>query len=127
MASIEDVRQIATTFPEVTEKLAWGNTTWRVNDKTFVWDRPLSKKNRAELGAAAPDGPTMGVHTEDHSEKKALLEADPQVFFTISHFDKYPMLLVRLDAVDEPKLREIIEDAWLARAPKKLAAEYLAR
>ena len=127
MASIDDVRRIAMTFPEVTEKLAWGNTTWRVNDQTFVWDRPLRKKDRAELGPAAPDGPTMGVHAEDHSEKQALLASDPEVFFTISHFDKYAMLLVRLDAVDESRLTEIIEDAWLARAPKKLTADYLAR
>jgi len=127
MASIDDVRRIAMTFPEVTEKLAWGNTTWRVNDQTFVWDRPLRKKDRAKLGPAAPDGPTMGVHAEDHSEKQALLASDPEVFFTISHFDKYAMLLVRLDAVDESRLTEIIEDAWLARAPKKLAADYLAR
>lgn len=127
MATIDDVKRIALTFPEVTEKLAWGNTTWRVNDKTFVWDRPLGKKDRAELGDAAPDGPTMGVHAEDLSEKQALLESDPDVFFTITHFDKYAMLLVRLDAVDVDRLTQIIEDAWLARAPTKLAETYLAR
>ncbi|HWV26372.1 MAG TPA: MmcQ/YjbR family DNA-binding protein [Aeromicrobium sp.] len=126
MSTIDDVGRIAMTFPNVTEKLAWGNRTWRVDDKTFVWDRPLREKDRAELGAAAPDGPTMGVHTEDHSEKQALLAADPDVFFTISHFDKYAMVLVRLDAVDTERLTEIIEDAWLSRAPRKLAAEYLA-
>jgi len=127
MATVDDVQRIALTFPDVTEKLAWGNTTWRVNDKTFVWDRPLGKKDRAELGEAAPDGPTMGVHAEDFSEKQALLESDPEVFFTISHFDKYAMLLVRLDAVDTDRLAQIIEDAWLARAPKALADRYLAR
>ena len=127
MATIDDVQRIALTFPDVTEKLAWGNTTWRVADKTFVWDRPLRKKEQAELGDAAPDGPIMGIHAEDLSEKQALLESDPDVFFTISHFDKYAMLLVRLDAVDTDRLAQIIEDAWLARAPRALAQHYLSR
>jgi len=127
MASIDDVRRIASSFPEVTEKPAWGNATWRVDDKMFVWDRPLRRKELDELGDAVPAGPVMGARVEDLGEKEALLTADPETYFTVSHFDGHASVLVRLDAVDNERLTEIIEDAWLARAPKKLAEQYLAR
>ncbi len=125
MATIDDVRRVALALPEVTEKPAWGNATWRVGGLMFVWDRPLRAKERAELGDDAPDGPVMGARVEDLGEKKALLTADPDAFFTVSHFDGHASVLVRLDRVDPDRLAEIVEDAWLARAPQKLAAAYL--
>lgn len=126
-ATIDDVRRIALTFPDVTEKTAWGNPTWRVGGKMFVWDRPLRQKELSELAGAAPAGPVMGARVEDLGEKEALLSQDPHVFFTTTHFDGYPIVLVRLDAVDVDRLTEIVEDAWLARAPAKLAQEHLDR
>ena len=53
------------------------------------------------------------------------VEGDPTVLFTTTHFDGYPAVLIWLDAADEDGLREIVEDSWLARAPKKLAREFL--
>jgi hypothetical protein len=48
------------------------------------------------------------------------------VYFTTSHFDGYPAILVQLDHIDEAELAEVITDAWLAQAPKRLAKQYLA-
>jgi hypothetical protein len=45
--------------------------------------------------------------------------------FTTSHFDGYPAVLVRLDRVAMPELEELLVEAWLTRAPRRLAAEYL--
>jgi hypothetical protein len=67
------------------------------------------------------------VHTPDLEAKDALLAEDPAVFFTTSHFNGYKAVLVRLDAIRVPMLREVLTDAWLARAPKKLAASFLSR
>ena len=51
---------------------------------------------------------------------------DPSVYFTIPHFDGYPAVLVRLERIGLDELNELIVEAWLARAPKRLAAAYVA-
>jgi hypothetical protein len=58
--------------------------------------------------------------------KEALLADDPDVYFTTPHFDNYPAVLVRLEEIGAEELNELIVEAWLARAPKRLAAEYAA-
>jgi hypothetical protein len=59
--------------------------------------------------------------------KEALLADDPDVFFTTPHFDGFPAILVRLDRITLEDLEEVIVEAWLVRAPKRLAREYVPR
>ena len=56
--------------------------------------------------------------------KEALLADDPNVFFTTPHFDGYPAVLVQLERIGAEDLEEVIVEAWLARAPTRLAKEY---
>jgi len=49
------------------------------------------------------------------------------VFFTTAHFDGYPAILVRLGRIGVADLRELVTEAWLARAPKRLVHDYLER
>jgi hypothetical protein len=125
MASFEHVRTIALELPESSQRLSRGSCQWRVGDKLFVWERPLRAKEIAELGDAAPDGPVLGARVEHLVAKDALIADDPDVFFTTSHFDGYPAVLVRLDRITVKDLREVIVEAWLARAPRKLAQAYV--
>jgi len=130
MATWDDVREIAMGLPETSEKISWGNTHWRVKDKGFVWERPLHKSDHAalaKLGQTAPDGPILGVRVPDLGVREALIADDPGIYFTIPHFDGYAAVLVRLDRIDLEELREIITEAWLVRAPKRLAAEFESR
>jgi hypothetical protein len=127
MATFDDLRALALELPETTEKPAWGNPTYRVAGQMFVWERPLRAKELSELGGDAPEGPIAGARVEDLGEKEALLDSDPDTFFTVMHFDGHPSVLVRLDAVDVSRLREIVLDAWLARAPAALAKDHLSR
>jgi hypothetical protein len=87
----------------------------------------LRKSDLAALGGAAPDGPILGVRTEDLELKEVLLKSDPHVFFTTPHFDGYAAVLVRLENIATKSLKEIIVEAWLARAPKRVAAAYLGK
>jgi hypothetical protein len=48
------------------------------------------------------------------------------VFFTIPHFDGYSAVLVLLEKIAVDELEELVIEAWLARAPKRLAEEYIA-
>src|SRR2546430_12564287 len=125
MALWDDVRLIALALPETSETLRRGHMFWQVRDKLFVWERPLRASDLRALGDAAPDGPILGARVEHLVAKDALL-ADPSgVFFTTPHFDGFPAVLVRLDAIGLDDLDEVIVEAWLCRAPKRLAQAYL--
>ncbi|CCH29982.1 MmcQ/YjbR family DNA-binding protein [Actinosynnema sp. NPDC047251] len=127
MATWDDVRRLATALPEVTERPSYdGLPAWRVKDKLFAWDRPLRRGDLAALGAAAPDGPVLGASVPDLGVKDALVVDDPDVYFTIPHLDGYAAVLVRLDRVDVPELAELITEAWLCKAPKRLAKQFQA-
>ena len=126
MAAWDDVQRIALALPEASERLSREQRQWRVKDKLFVWERPLRAKEIEELGEAAPDGPVLGARVEHLGAKEALLADDPSVYFTTSHFKGYAAILVRLDRISVEELDEVIVEAWLARAPKRLVDAYLA-
>jgi hypothetical protein len=125
MATWDDVRRLALDLPETVEGTAYGQLAWKVKDKLFVWERPLRRSDLEALGDAAPDGPILGARVEHLVAKEALLADDPGVYFTTPHFEGYPAVLVRLDAIDAEELRELVVEAWLARAPKRLVTAYL--
>jgi hypothetical protein len=126
MATWDEVSRIALALPETAQDSAKdGLLGWRVRDKTFAWERPLRRSDREALGDAAPDGPILCARVPDLGAKEALLADDPAVYFTTPHFNGYPAVLVRLDRIDVPELDELLVEAWLARAPKRLAKEYL--
>jgi hypothetical protein len=102
-----------------------GRSAWTVNKKFFTWERPLRKADLAALGDDAPEGPILGIYTGDLELKEAMLQSDPEVFFTTPHFDGYPALLVRLENIAAKQLKEVIAEAWLARAPKRVATAFL--
>ncbi|MFL5838954.1 MAG: MmcQ/YjbR family DNA-binding protein [Thermoleophilaceae bacterium] len=125
MAGWDDVRRIALALPETSEQVSRDLASWRVRDKGFVWERPLRAADIRALGDRAPAGPILGARVEHLVAKEALLADDPDVFFTTPHFDGYPAVLVRLDEITVEDLEEVIVEAWLARAPKRLAQEYV--
>jgi hypothetical protein len=127
VATWDDVRRIALSLPETTEKPSYdGLPAWKVRDKGFVWERPLRRADLEALGDAAPDGPILGAQVPDLGAREALLADDPAVYFTTPHFDGYPAVLVRLERIDVDELTELITEAWYARAPKRLAAAHRA-
>ena len=65
------------------------------------------------------------MRVEHLGAKEAMLTAEPRLFFTTPHFDGYPAVLVQLDRIGLDDLREVIVEAWLARAPKRLADAFL--
>jgi hypothetical protein len=121
IADWEDVRRIALSLPETGERVSRGNAHWEVKGKLFVWERPLRKSDLAALGDAAPEGPILGARVEHLGAKEAMLAEDPAVFFTTPHFEGYSAVLIRLAEIGPQDLEEVIVEAWLARAPPKLA------
>ena len=126
MATWADVRRVALALPETSEGTSWGSPAWKVRDRTFVWERPLRRADLEHLGDGAPAGPVLGAAVADEGVKRALVAGDPAVYLTTPHFDGYAAVLVRLDAVDAGELAELVTDAWLAKAPVRLARAFLA-
>ena len=127
MATWENVSRIALSLPEAREERRRDLRAWTVRDKFFVWERPLRRSDLRALGDAAPSGPILGARVEHLVAKEAMIADSPEVFFTTPHFDEYPAVLVRLERISGDELEELIVEAWLARAPKRLAKEYIER
>src|SRR5215217_8930148 len=125
MPDWDDVRRIALALPATDEIMSRDLRQWRVKDKLFVWERPLRRADLEALGEDAPDGPILGVRVEHLGAKEALLASDPDVYFTTPHFDGYPAVLVQLEKISAEELTEVVVEAWLNRAPPKLAQAYL--
>src|SRR5206468_11203992 len=125
MATWDDVRRLALALRLAEERVSRDMRQWRVKEKLFVWERPLRRSDLEALGDSAPDGPILGARVEHLVAKDAVLADDPDVYFTTPHFDGYPAVLVRLERIGEEELTELITEAWLAQAPKRLAQQFL--
>jgi len=126
MATWDDVDRLARELPDVVAGSDTNGLKWEVHKKYFAYERPLRKRDLAELGDAAPTGEILGLRVADLDDKRGLIGSNPEVFFTIPHYAEWPAVLVLLEKIDEVQLREVITDAWLCRAPKRLAARFLA-
>ncbi len=123
MPDQNDVRRIALSLPDTSEgddRFAFSVRNGS-KDKGFVWDwqeRVEPKKPRV------PRPDVLAVRVANRSEKEMLLAADERKFFTEPHYNGFPAVLVRLDAVDLDELEELITDAWRCQAPRALVKEF---
>ena len=109
VASEADVRELSLALPATTEKPSYGTPGFRVRDRLFARLRE--------------DPDALVVWRDSEEEKRALIESEPEKFFTTAHYDSHPHVLVRLEAVDRAELAELLEESWRLRAPKRLVEE----
>ncbi|MGH3763376.1 MmcQ/YjbR family DNA-binding protein [Actinophytocola sp.] len=109
MVTEDDVRRVALSLPHTTEKPSYGTPGFRVKDKLFARIRE--------------EGDVLVVWVSDEGERQAMIESEPDKFFTTPHYDGYPLVLVRFGAVDVEELTELLTESWRLRAPKRVAAE----
>jgi hypothetical protein len=120
MATRDDVRRIALGLPEAQEGPGF---SFSVAGKGFAWPW-MERLDPKRARVANPE--VMGIRVANELEKQALLSLDSAVFFTEPHYNGYPAVLVRIPAIEVDLLEKLLTDAWLCRAPKKLAAEFRA-
>ena len=97
MASPDDVRQIALAMESVEERSSYGTPAFFVRRTLFA--RVLD------------DGESVVVKI-DFEERARRVKANPHAFLITDHYQKYPMMVVRLSNVDTEELSELLEAAW---------------
>ena len=119
MATQADVRRIALSLPAAEQ--ARGRFAFAVRSKgklkEFVWvwmERVTPTKPRV------PNFEVVAVRVASLDEKERLLAANPAKFFTEPHYDGFPAVLVRLDAVRVADLEPLLMEAWRCQAPVDL-------
>ena len=115
MADADDVRRIALALPHVAEIESHG-FDFRVADKGFVWSYPERRAGKPRVLRTD----IAVLYVGDEAEKQALLLGEPTVFFTTPSYDGWPLVMLRLAAVDVVRLAELVTDAWRMRAPDAL-------
>ena len=123
MASQEDVRGIALSLPgAVQEEKGFAFAVlYRGKRKGFAWvwqERIEPKKPRIPCPAV------IAIRVADEAEKQILLASDAEKFFTEPHYNGFPAVLVRLEAIDVEELTELITDAWRIWAPRALISDF---
>jgi hypothetical protein len=115
MANADDVRRLALALPHVVEIDSAG-FDFRVAGKGFVWSYPERAPGRPRVIRTD----VAVLYVGDEAEKQALLLGEPEVFFTAPGYDGWPLVMLRLEAVDVERLAELVIDAWRMRAPGEL-------
>jgi hypothetical protein len=108
----EETRALALALPEVEESSSYGRPAFKVRGKLVACRRQ--------------DDQRVLVLRVDPAELELMLRARPETFFITPHYAGYPYVLVRLDEVGAEELRDLLTDAWLIQAPKRLASAFLA-
>ena len=126
---MKDVDELALAMPQATRAMSDdGRPTYLVHDKMFCFHRsPRPDAVDAETGARFDD--VFVLRVEDLEVKELLLADARGIFFTTPHWNGYAAVLIRipdLARLDRAELRELVIDAWLTRAQKRVAKAWLA-
>lgn len=129
MATMTDLDELALGLP-LTEKTVFedGRPSYSVKGKLYCLHR--SRRPDAvdpETGERFDD--VLMFRVEDLGVKELLLGDDRGLFFTTPHFDGYPAVLLRISGltrIGREELRDLLVEAWLTRAPKRVARAWLA-
>jgi hypothetical protein len=127
-ARVEDVHELAGAMPHVTVVYGTGgNPVYQVGGKSFIFFRnPRPDAVDPETGERYPDVIVFWVASE--ADKQALVQDETSPFFTTTHFDGHPSVLLRASRIGEltrEELAEQVQDAWLSRASARRAAAWL--
>jgi hypothetical protein len=106
----DDALALVRSLPGIEESTSYGTPAIKVRGKLMA-----RLRSEAEGGLVVMCGA---------DEKAALLAAGDPAYFTTPHYDGHGSVIVDLALVDPAQLGELLEDAWRAKAPKRLVAEF---
>jgi hypothetical protein len=100
--TIDDVREIALSMPDVIETTAYGMAAFKAGGRRFA-GQPVERPD------VEPN--TIGVHLS-FEDRDALLASRPDVYYLTEHFAPYPAVLARLTKMRRDELRELLGASW---------------
>jgi hypothetical protein len=125
---MKDLDKLVLALPEATTEVEDGRPTYLVHGKMFCFHRRRRKDAvDPETGEQLDD--VLVFRVADLGVKELLLTDARGIYFTTPHWNGYAAVLLRirdLDRLDRDELRDLVEEAWLTRAQKRLAKEWLA-
>jgi hypothetical protein len=128
MATMHDLDELALALPQATKAVSEdGRPTYLVHGKMFCFHRGRRPDAVDEKGERLDD--VLVFRVPDLDVKELLLADDRGVFFTTPHWKGYAAVLMRipdLARIDRDELRDLVEEAWLTRAQKRVAKAWLA-
>jgi hypothetical protein len=128
VATMKDLDELALAMPEATKEVEEGRPTYKVHDKMFCFHRsPRKDAVDPETGERLTD--VLAFRVADLGVKEMLVGDARGIYFTTPHWNGYAAVLVRirdLDRLDRDELRDLVEEAWLTRAQKRLAKAWFA-
>jgi hypothetical protein len=124
-----DLDELALAMPETSKDVSDdGRPSYLVDGKRFCLQRTRRPDVvDPETGERLDD--VLMFRVDGLEVKELILADDRGIFFTTPHFDGYPAVLVRigqLERLDREELRDLVVDAWLTRAKKRVAKAWLA-
>jgi hypothetical protein len=129
VATIADLDELALSLPHTTKEMSEdGRPSYLVHGKLFCCHR--GRRRDAvddETGERLDD--VLMFRVTDLGVKELLLADSRGLFFTTPHFDGYPAVLLRildLAGLDRDELHDMVVEAWLTRAQKRVAKAWLA-
>jgi hypothetical protein len=129
MATMDDLDEFALAMPETTRgSSADGRPQYLVHDKLFVGHR-TRRRDAIDSATGERLDDVLMFRVADTGVKELLLSDSRGVYFTTPHFDGYPAVLVRipdLGRIERDELQDLVAEAWLTRAQKRLAKSWLA-
>ena len=129
MASMADLDELALAMPGTTKEVSEdGRPSYLVHGKRFCLQRTRRPDAvDAQTGERLDD--VLMFRVADLDVKELMLSDARGVYFTTPHFDGYPAVLVRiphLARLDREELHDLVAEAWLTRAQKRIAKQWLA-
>jgi hypothetical protein len=128
MATMADLDELALALPQATKEVSEdGRPTYLVHGKMFCFHRGRRPDAVDENGERLDD--VLVFRVPDLDVKELLLADDRGVFFTTPHWKGYAAVLMRipdLALIERAELRDLVEEAWLTRAQKRVGKAWLA-
>jgi hypothetical protein len=129
MATMRDLDEIALSLPQTTKEVSdEGRPAYLVHGKLYCFHRgPRRDAVDPETGERLED--VLMFRVADLDVKELMLADERGVYFTTPHFDGYPAVLMRipqLAAIDREELFDLVVEAWLTRAQKRVVKAWLA-
>ena len=129
MATMADLDELALAMPQATKQVTDdGRPAYHVHDKLFLCQRGR-RADAIDTDTGERMDDVLMIRVDGQEVKELLLADDRGVFFTTPHFNGYPAILIRIPSLarlTREELRDLVVDAWLTRAQKRVAAAWLA-